>query len=313
MEKAIEYMAQWSDTYNVGMIKILSQKYRGYDFNQGKPFMHGSVMLSSVSYPSIGMGANAIALYVRGLDYTRDNDTLVFNGTKDNFNEIQKAIEAYNLQKAKEMQPVDNLAFHKAVWEKLAGDPTLVKIEVVTSICQQAHVPMPKNDCFLCEEAYQDDHVDCSKCKGNWGTQYDDNIEATCLRRGSYYNMWCRETDLALKSALAMRIANNTNSNTNNVTPEELELAFQKGLVAAVKAHRTRTGMGLKESKDMVEKAVEKDGRPYICGGYKGSECIAEELAMARSGCIMSAIQMYMKRTGKSFPVAMLIVNNWIK
>lgn len=308
MEKAIEYMAQWSDMYNVGLFRILNQKYRGFDFNQGKPFMHGSVMLSSVSYPSMGMGAGAITLYVRGLDSSRDNDTLVFNGTKDNFNEIQKAIEAYNLQKAKETQKVDNLAFHKAVWEKLAGDPTLVKEEVVVNMCRAADIQIPKNDCFLCEEAYQNNHVDCSNCKGYWGIDYS---EGTCMKVGSYYYMWMREKDLALKSALAMRIANNVD--TADVTPEELELAFQKGLVLAVKAHRARTGMGLKESKELMEEAVEKDGRPYICGGYKKADCTVQELKLARSGHIMEAIVAYQKRVPCAWPRAKRQVYSWLE
>ena len=41
--------------------------------------------------------------------------------------------------------------------------------------------------------------------------------------------------------------------NTHDLTPEEVHLGTHEGKIPCIKAHRARTNMGLKESKDICE------------------------------------------------------------
>jgi hypothetical protein len=47
----------------------------------------------------------------------------------------------------------------------------------------------------------------------------------------------------------------------HRVTAEMLDLAFQRSKIDAIKAYREATGLSLKESKDAIEDAMDRDPR----------------------------------------------------
>jgi ribosomal protein L7/L12 len=57
-------------------------------------------------------------------------------------------------------------------------------------------------------------------------------------------------------------------SQSGELTRQEIDLGLTQGKIAAIKEHRARTRMGLKESKDIVEEYFLKNGLRFYNYGY---------------------------------------------
>lgn len=103
------------------------------------------------------------------------------------------------------------LELHRMVWIKLYETGGHDKEQVCRDIIKDfetkgVYIKMPHNICFLCEETKgQAAFVpSCNNCKGYWGFG-----AKKCTEASSYYQIWCHESDISLRKALALRIANN--------------------------------------------------------------------------------------------------------
>lgn len=255
MRKALELQFIWLTDFGIGLIQIIDQKYRGQDFAKGSTtfFAKNKVHLISAGWPSI-LEDGTIKLYVRGGDESRDNNICVI---KDYgvYVRIIQAVDEYN-EWRDQSTSLDYLRFHRLLWMKLAESGSHDKFGACMEVMDEEHIPNPPtNFCFLCEDTIEDEktkRINCKLCKGFWGPQ-----GIRCNESNSYFNMWFLERDINLRKALALRIANNT-VEPLDVTPKELETAFHEGKIPAIKLYRSRTGQGLKESKDAIEEAMDK-------------------------------------------------------
>lgn len=102
MEKALEIENVWLEDFNVGLIRITKQKYRNENFFQGSSkFVASDKMeLRSEVCPEYSM-YNGEVLFVRGSDFSRDNETIIIrNNTK--FFRFLQAVNEYNAAIEKE-------------------------------------------------------------------------------------------------------------------------------------------------------------------------------------------------------------------
>ena len=266
-EKALVIESEWSCKFNVGLIKILDQKFRGSDFFKENHDFRASNGLLIGSWSSPEISYDGTYFYVRG-NHEDTDDTTVMTDKYDLFCKIINAIAEYN--EAMEKKP-DYLFLHKKLWMKLAESGREDKAEACREVMKEEGVEKPAQYCFLCEEAGFDsirvgfDSIRdgfgsgtpdvCKNCKGYWG--YD--VE-TCCEKGSYYQMWDNESDIALKKALALRIAFNVKpehaADFYEVTDDELYITQTEGKIPGIKSYRSRTGKGLRESKEAIEAAM---------------------------------------------------------
>jgi hypothetical protein len=202
MEKALEIENVWLEDFNVGLIRITKQKYRNENFFQGSSkFVASDKMeLRSEVFPEYSM-YNGEVLFVRGSDFSRDNETIIIrNNTK--FFRFLQAVNEYNA--AIEKEDSNYVRLHKLLWVKLAESGSLDKEAACEEVMKEENITKPPlNSCFLCQGVY-DKKKGCKYCKGFWGGE-----GMVCQDKGSYFQMWCNEKDIVLRKALALRIANN--------------------------------------------------------------------------------------------------------
>lgn len=254
MKKALKVKTVWMNEFEVGLVRIEQQTFRGDAFGveRGKAHFVSSegYMLESLTCPDY----EANRFWVRGDEKSLDFSTVIFPSSIE-LRMMLRAVDEYNQAKHKVVL-IDYIKLHKLLWMKLADSGSLNKAEACSEVMREEGIMYPPaHDCFLCQDtATISRHgVDCNLCKGFWGRN-----GISCQGTGSYYQMWCNENSPALRKALALRIANNIKIACDyTVQPNELQAALHEGKIPAIKLHKARTNMGLRKSKEAIEEAME--------------------------------------------------------
>jgi hypothetical protein len=211
-KNALVIKTVWNKEFNVGLIQIIEQKFRGDEFFKGKRTFESSngITIKSLRCPEI---TEEDIFYIRGECIEKDNKVCIVDDYM-RWKAIIEAVGYYNdsVGYYNSMDTtIDYLDLHYRTWMKLSESGSIDKFVCVKEVLKEAGLKIfPKNGCFLCEEVEannpKNEDSGCSRCKGYWGSS-----SPGCTSSESYYKLWDREKNIDLRKALAKRIANNTN------------------------------------------------------------------------------------------------------
>jgi antitoxin component YwqK of YwqJK toxin-antitoxin module len=151
MNEALVVMSKWDEEFNIGLLQVVKQNYRGNNFFKSKSRFTSSdeVNIESLVFPSF----QGNILYVRGSDMSLDNK-VVFIKDFFSYNKVLEAVFQYNEAMA---ESIDYFDLHHKLWMKLAETGATCKNVYAAEIAREASLLYPpRRGCFLCEEAATD-------------------------------------------------------------------------------------------------------------------------------------------------------------